>query len=364
MNIREINQRRLVQQHILGGDCRDSGSLVKWLGAVQAQDYAGAKWALALRMPGTKEADIEHAIASRQIIRTWALRGTWHFLAADDAPWILALMGPRLASIYASYFRKFDLSTRVLAKCYDALNQALAGGSQLTRDELKEALEKKKIHTEGMRLNFILLRSALDQVICGGPRRQKQFTFVSFNEWLPAKAFMPGEEALAELTNRYFSSHGPATMKDFAWWSGLTMAEIKQGLAMASGRLDKRVIDGQSYWMQKDAPLPQIKKGTVYLLPPFDEYLVGYKDRTAAVHSSHIKKIFGAGNGIFSPVIVNNGIVTGTWKRRFIKDKMAIQITPFIPFNKSSQSRLEKAAKLYAGFLGVPIHNGVCLEEL
>ena len=346
-----IVQYRLHNQQISQHAFETPADLVRWLGAVQAQDYAASKWAIGLRMRGATDANIEKAICDRTIIRTWALRGTLHFIEASDVRWILKLIGPRLISIYGSHFRKFELDKIVIGKSQKVIVRGLQGGKQLTRIEIKAALEKKGISTKDLRANFILLRAALDGVICLGPRRGKEFTFVLLDEWFSATKNLDRDEALAELARRYFSSHGPATLQDFAWWSGLTITDAKKGLEIVRSDFVQESIKSQTYWMPPQSAALKSKSKSVFLLPNFDEYLVAYKDRTAATDERYFKQIMKSGNGIFSPVIVINGRIAGVWKRSLSEKKVVIQTNLFTPLNEPLKAAVAAASRRYVRFL-------------
>jgi len=349
----EIARYRLVNQQISNHLFDEPGKLVSWLGAVQAQDYYGAKWSLGLRIPGSTDDDIEKAIADKKLIRSWALRGTLHFLVPADIRWILKLLSPRLISIYGSHYQRLGLDKSLLEKSSQIIYRALKDGKQLTRKELKFQLEKKGIATQELRLSFLLLRAALDGQICFGSRRNKEFTFTLLDEWIPAAKKLESDEALAELTRRYFTSHGPATIKDFAWWSGLPIIDIKRGLEIIKSGLHKEVVKEQTYWMPDNMPVKKAHSKTIYLLPGFDEYIIAYKERTAALDAANVKEVMGAGNALFNSTIVINGRVEGTWKRTIRKDHVLIKTTLFRKLNNSHQDALTVAKKRFAKFLGM-----------
>jgi Winged helix DNA-binding domain len=355
MTLSNIVQSRLHNQQISRHAFENPGDLVRLLGAVQAQDYAASKWAIDLRLRGATDTDIEKAINDITIIRTWALRGTLHFISAPDVRWILKLIAPRLISIYGSHFRKFELDKTVLKKSQKTMVRALKGDKQLTRMEIKAALEKEGISTKDLRANFILLKAALDGIICFGPRRGKEFTFVLLDEWFPATKNLDRDEALAVLTRRYFESHGPATLQDFTWWSGLTVADARKGLDMVMSDFLSDPLKGQTYWMSPQTATLKTKSKSVFLLPNFDEYLVAYRDRTAATNERYFKQIMKSGNGIFSPVIIINGKIAGVWRRSFKKNKVLIETNLFTPLNDPLKAAVAAASRRYIKFLNMKI---------
>lgn len=343
-------QQRLINQQLAQPLFTNPADLVAWFGAMQAQDYAAAKWGIGLRLPNTTDAFIEQAIANKSIIRTWALRGTLHFIAAEDIRWMLALVRHRLESICRSHYRKLELNESVFAKSQAAMIRALEGGQQLTRPELKAALSEADILTHDLRLNFLLGNAAFDGLICFGNRRGNEFTFTLLDEWLPVNQRMEHDEALANLTSRYFTSHGPATLHDFVWWSGLTVTEAKEGLDLAKSTLFSELINGQTYWMNSSALTYRVPP-MVHLLPSFDEYLVAYKDRTAPLGPLEFSQIVSAGNGIFSPVIVVNGRVVGTWKRTLKKETVSIETRLFFTLSEEQHQAVSLASQRYRSFL-------------
>jgi hypothetical protein len=355
MTTAQLIRLRLYHQQITHTTFKEPQELVAWFGAMQAQDFAAAKWAVATRLKGKNDHDIQDAIANKQIVRTWSLRGTWQFMSANDVRWILKLIGPRLGKIYASHFRSLSLDKTALAKSQKVIARILGGGKTLTRNEIKPGLEKQGISTEGLRLNFIFLRAALDGLICSGPRRGKEFTFVLMDEWIGKIPEVDSEEALHRLTIKYFQSHSPATIHDFAWWSGLTIAEVKKGIEMVRPSVQQVEIGKQTYWMVKNVDDSLPKTSGVYLLPAFDEYLVGYKDRSAVLDPEYNNEIYGAGNGIFNPVIIINGKVAGTWKRIVKPKSVRVEMKPFLPLSATQERAVKTRVKQFGKFLELPL---------
>jgi hypothetical protein len=349
MTLSDLKYLRLHNQLVSQQPYTNAGEVVATLGAMQAQDYAAVKWALGLRLPSATENDIEKAIAGRTIVRTWALRGTLHFLAAEDMHWVLSLIAPRLNTLHAGHYRRLELDKTILSKSFSTIEKALKNGKQLTRTELATVLNKKGIATNDLRLNFILLRASLDKLICFGERHGKQFTHTLLDEWVPSAKPIKKEEALAMLAERYLSGHSPASLRDFVWWSGLTNTEAKAAFEMVSDKFEEKRVGANVYWIPKKMPDFK-KKASLYLLPAFDEYLIGYADRTTVVEERYIKHI-ATNNGIFNPTIVINGQVEGNWKRTLRKDSVLIEPTTFETISKSNQSFLKTAAKRFGNFL-------------
>lgn len=329
--------------------------IVSRLGAVQAQDYRGALWAVASRMRGATEATIERAIADRSIIRTWPMRGTLHFVAPADARWMLALMASRtMVSNARRLQRDFGLDDARIARCRKIAARALEGGNQLTRDELYGAFAKAGIADAPQSGPHITGRLAHEGTLCFGPRRGKQPTFVLFDEWVPAGQARSRDEALTELALRYFNSRGPATAHDLSWWSGLTLKDAQAALEHAKPKLRRVEVDGgKPMWMSAD-PVGDMPDRTALLLAPFDEYLVGYKDRSIAIDPKFVRQVIGI-NGLFNPGIAIDGRIVGTWKRTLKKDAVHIALAPFAPLARTKLSRLRTVARRYGDFLGLPV---------
>ena len=348
-----IGRQRLANQLIAHSILSDPSDIVKWFGAIQAQDYLGALWAIGLRTFNATESAIEQAIANRTIIRTWPMRGTLHFVAAEDVRWMLNLLTPRVLASSASRWKQLELDEATFSKSRKTIVRALQGGKQLEREEMYQVLETARISTAGQRGIHILGRLAQEGVICFGARAGKQHTFTLLDEWIPNTRQMERDAALAELAKRYFTSHGPATLQDFVWWSGLASTDARAALEFAKSQLVQEIIADQTYWLVSSLPT-KVKPPTAssYLLPFFDEYLVGYKDRTAVLDPQFVKQT-NAGGGMLNPTIVIDGQIVGTWKRTLQKDSVVITPSWFTKPTKSDQHALERAAQQYGTFLGL-----------
>ena len=346
-----IARQRLINQQINSCAYVQPGQLVGWFGAMQAQDYLAAKWAVGLRVLQSTDATIEQAIANRSIVRTWALRGTIHLIAAADVRWILTLLRPRLHQLVATHHRKLAIDRAVLAQSQDVMARTLMGGQQLTRPELKIALQQAGIRTDDMRLNFLLNQASFDGLICFGCRRGKEFTHTLLDEWVPVSQSLTRDEALAELTTRYFRSHGPATLVDFVWWSGLTVSDAKAGLDLIKSGLLMEPVGTPYYWMESPGNTLSEQKPDVHLLPAFDEYIVAYKDRRPAFGQLNFNQVVSAGNGIFKPVVVVDGQVVGTWKRTFKKEQVIVETDLLVPLSVTHHKAVLAEAGRYSAFL-------------
>jgi hypothetical protein len=349
MTSRDITRLRLLNQQISAGRYTAPAALVRWMGCIQAQDFAGAKWAIGSRIKGMTEAAVEKDFNEGRFLRTHVLRPTWHFVAPEDIRWMLKLTAPRLKAFNKNMHRNLEITPAILKRSTAVIEKALAGGKQLTRTELLLRLKKSKINTDDIRFSFLLMDAELDGVICSGPRQGKQFTYALLEERVPPAAAKSRDEALTELARRYFSSRGPATLPDFAWWGGITLSDAKKGLEQCRQELAYEEINGQAYWFLPDAALSPVSSNAVYLLPAYDEYAIGYKDRNDILSSKHSRE---AGNGIFKPIIVAGGQIAGTWQRTLKKDAVEVELNAFDPLSAAVQKRLNDAVKKYGRFLG------------
>ena len=351
----DIVRHRLYNQRISTSPFSKPSEVVRWLGAIQAQDYAGAKWALGLRLRRITDTNIEQAVADGSILRTHVLRPTWHFVAPEDIRWLLALTAPRIHAANAYYYRSLELDQALFARSSVALVKALRDGQQLTRAELAAVLRQAGIKGSGLRLVYLIGSAELGGIICSGARRGKQFTYALLDDRVPPTKTLERDEALAELARRYFTSHGPATEEDFMWWSGLTRADIRSGLEMVKQQMAYEVTDGKTYWFAASGPLASKSSQAAFLLPNYDEYIVGYTDRTAIFDSSHSNKLDARGNPLFQHTILVKGRIVGTWKRILKKDALVIETKLFTRLTKAEDRSVALAIRRYGEFLELPV---------
>ncbi|WP_340004033.1 winged helix DNA-binding domain-containing protein [Paenibacillus sp. FSL K6-0276] len=349
-----IANHRLYNQRIAGSRLNKPEQVVEELGAIQAQDYMQAVWAIGLRSPSTNLADIERAIADRKIILTWTLRGTLHFVPAEDVKWMLQLSAPRLVAQTKRRMAELGLDDQTLERCREIIVDALKGGKQMDRSVLLQLIEEEGIYTGNQRGYHMLWNSAYQGLICFGPMNGKQQTIVLLEEWVPDYRELSYERSLQELALRYFTARGLATVQDFAWWAGITLTDARRGLESAKKELQSEYIAGSEFWMSSHRLAPTDEDSGVYLLPGFDEYILGYKDRSAVLEPETAPLIVPGNNGIFLPMIVVGGQVVGTWKRTFKKKGIEIVIHPFGELGDAEEA-VFKAAERYAAFMGLPI---------
>ncbi|MBW8682722.1 winged helix DNA-binding domain-containing protein [Chitinophaga rhizophila] len=350
MTARQLLQHRLANQQLIHPAFTTAPELVKWCGAIQAQDYEMSKWAVGMRLPESNSQDIEKCIAAGELIRTHVLRPTWHLVHPADIRWMLLLSGPYIEQAMGTYNRKLELDEKVFRKSNKVLEKALKGGRELTRTALAAALQEANIPTNDLRMNFLLIKAELDMVICNGGKQDKHITYALFDERVPATPSIPREEALANLALRYFNSHGPATLKDFAGWSGLPVTAARQGLQLIKDQLLVDTVAGLEYYHPSSSPEKNNTR-EVLLLPNYDEYLVAYKDREVMLNGQHPGLESRDGNPLFSNIILVRGAVAGTWKRTIKKKEIVMDMYPSTPLNKTLQSGLEKEITRFRQFM-------------
>lgn len=356
MKLSEIPERRLGTQRVAGPQATKFATVaeaVRTLAAVQSQDYPAAKWGVGQRVRDCTEAAFDAAFSRGEILRTHVLRPTWHFVAPDDLRWMLALTAPRVNALRAYSNRQHGLDAPTFARSNAAIAKALRGGSHLTRDELGEVLGRAKIGGSLERRANILLGAELEGLVCSGPLRGKAHTYALVEERVPAAGRLPDrQESLARLAQRFFASHGPATLNDYAWWSGLTTADAKAGAETAMPWLAREVVGGKTYFFEDGQSRRVEGDGTVHLLPNFDEYAVAYVDRGTLLEARHRSKLDARGNVLFQNLVVRAGRIVGTWRRTLKRSTVSVATTLFVRFGVAEKRALAEAVERYAHFMG------------
>lgn len=348
VDLNDLARRRLCSQGIACPSSDPKGAVAR-LTAVQAQERPSAAWAIGLRSGATVE-EVEKAVASGSIVRTWMMRGTLHFAASEDVRWILDLVAPKVIARNKRRREELHLDERTFERGREVLSDALKG-RRLTRGEMLAALQDAGISTAGQRGYHILWRLALEGLICFGPMKEGEASFVLLDEWVPPSETLPREEALAWLACRYFDGHGPAGVQDLVWWSGITVSEARAAIKAAGERLTEERFCGNTYWSSSSG-LREGETASVHLLPAFDEYIVGYRDRSAVLDGAYTKEVLSS-NGMFYPIVVIDGTVRGNWKAER-KKEVRIEVRPFDRLSEEEIDVLEEAVSRYGTFLGLP----------
>ena len=351
--LQSIPLLRLDSQHIARTVFTSPKSLVSWMGAMQAQDFPMAKWAIGARLPGSTEALVEAAINKGEILRTHVLRPTWHFVTAEDIVWLIDLTAPQIKAGQKSRDRVLELTPEVYRKSNSLIEKALNKQGPLSREALVAMLNGAGIATDQNRAAHLFSQAELDKIICSGPILRGKPTYALLAERVAKPTVLVKEEALYELARRYFSSRCPATLQDFTWWSGLSARDARQALELVKAEYSSTVINNRMYWLTDRGQIPPVNQLSVHLLPSYDEYIISYTDRSSSIPINlerHMKQI--SDRGVFRPVIVINGQVAGIWKRTLTKNIITIEIEPFSELSSRVIEQVEAAAAQYAFFCG------------
>jgi len=348
---RTLLRRRLASQHLatpLEGSPLD---LVRAMGAVQAQDYPGGLWGIGLRLDGAAEADVERTIADATLVRTWPMRRTLHIVAGQDVRWMLKLLTPRQLALSAGRHRQLGLGEGDFARAGRILGRALRGGRRLTRAAAYDELRRRGVSPEGQRGIHVLADLAQQGLLCFGPREGKQPTFVLLEEWVPPAPEPSRDEALATLAARYFGGHGPATLQDFVWWTGLRVAEARRAIETAGARLVAEQHGDSTWYASAEAPPPAPARPVkAALLPPWDESLVAYRDRSLATRV--LKESDPNGLGLIGkPVVLVDGTVRGAWRREVRPAAVRVTLDLWSALTAAERRAVQKAAARYGRFL-------------
>lgn len=350
----DVCGQRLANQHLSRQTLNKPSEIVRLFGAVQAQDYSTAKWGVAQRTRNATDAMVEKELDEGVILRTHVLRPTWHFVVAADIRWMLALTAPRVNAVLASYDRTLGIDAAVLRRSRTVLTKALQGGEHLTRAELSQVMQSAGIRTEGtQRLARIVMHAELDGLICSGPRRGKQSTYGLLEERAPRANVLKGDAALGELAKRYFNTRGPATVHDFAWWSGLTKSDAKRGVQAAGSELEHEVIEGRGYWFPTPARTRR-KTTHAHLLPNYDEYFIGLKDRSAMQWALRASGWDGSVSFLGGHILTINGQIVGGWTRALKGETTIVQLKLLTTLGDDERRAIAREVRRFEAFLGLP----------
>ena len=347
--------------------------MVTWFGAMQAQDAASGLWSLGVRLPELTDTDVRAALERREALRTWPMRGTVHLVPSRDARWMVELMGARILAGTRTRRAGLGISDEIAERAVEVLGEALAGGGRLNRPQCLDLLAGAGIEVEGQRGYHLLGYAAHRAVICIAPDIGKQQSFVLLDDWAPQPHRPERDEALGTMALRYYRSHGPTTRQDFVGWTGLTVADARRGIsvALAAGELTVVLVDGRETYCSpavlddhSDVAAAVAAGGAgptgggagqMLTLPGFDEYLLGYKDRSLMLDDTHLQAVVPGGNGMFRSTLVRDGRVIGTWKRTVVRGRTVVQVFPLITVGARDRTRIERAFEPYARFTERPL---------
>jgi DNA glycosylase AlkZ-like len=353
MDSGEIVRMRLRNQRLVGAGDAEPAAVVAWFGAMQSQEYALARWSVGQRAPGLDDASVKRAVDEGRILRTHALRPTWHFIAAADLRWIQALTAPRVHAFNAYYYRTLGLDEGTAERTNAVIVDALRGGNHLTRKELGAVLVEDGLPAAN-KLGYVVMQAELDGLIANGPMRGNQHTYALVEERAPVQTELHGDAALAELTRRYFTSHGPATVKDFAWWSSLTLTQIRHGIALLGDELASAEVGGRRYWWAASTTVDGTGAPVGHVLQAYDEYVVAYTESRDVV--TRADPAFGPTSGNTSAHSVSlDGQLVAMWRPSVSPAAITAQVRPLRPLSTREHRRVAEAFARYSAFAGVPV---------
>jgi hypothetical protein len=352
MNTKELLNIRLHNQLLSVHNTKTPLDIVSWMGAMQAQALDMAKWAIGVRLEDKHVKDIEEALNTGRIIRTHILRPTWHFVSAEDIHWMFDLSNPRLKPIYRSYAKTYNADEPLIYRTIPVLEKVLMDGKHLTKQEIGNALFEQNVVLDDNHLKSLLSYAEMEGILVNGRITGNKQTFTLLEEWAPRKHTLSKEEALERLARKYFTSHAPATIHDFAWWSGLSITGCKQAIGLIENDFVCETINGREFWMRNDVKVPPTGKDSALLLPSFDEFVVSYKDRSEIVEDIHYGKVM-TKNGLFSPTIMLNGKIIGSWRKIMQKGSPKIELSFFEKTQKRVQllfsPEIKRLENFYSG---------------
>lgn len=348
----DIARCRLASQQLLTTNYKTAPDMVAYMAAVQGQEYGPAKWGLGLRLPHLDEQAIEKDLTDGKILRTHLLRPTWHLVAAQDIRWLLMLTGPRIMALNQSYYKKANLTAADFKKSYDILTKMLEGGKQRTREEIKAELARHQFPADSTRMICLMMQAELDGLICSGAKKDKQFTYALLEERAPKAASKTREEALAELAHRYFTSRGPATLRDFSVWSGLNLTDCRKGLQMVESQFQSETVGSEMYYFSESIR-DQKSSHRLFLLPIYDEMIIGYKNREALLQD--VSKSGLKIDVVFDNMIIFDGQVIGSWKRTIKPKHIEVTARFLQPPGSKQQKAFDQCLARYETFHGLPL---------
>jgi hypothetical protein len=350
VNSGEIARRRMHSQHLWGTPFETLEDAVRWLGALQSQEYAVAKWSVAQRTTGVSDAAMDRAVADGTVVRTHVLRPTWHFVLPEDLRWMLDLTAPRVHALNAHYYRKLGLDHELFVRSSTVLAEALRGGGRYTRKALAAVLAEGGISADGVQLGYLLMRAELDAVICSGGLNGKQHTYALFDERVPEARPVDRDEALAELTRRYFTARGPATVRDYLWWSSLTAADGRRGIDMVREQLEQQVVDGRSYWFAESSPMVNNRPGRIDLVQGYDECVVSYSESKDVLLGRLVSREMLRDRPVFIHAVLLDGRLIGHWRPVPKGKRVVIETSLYRPLDHAGRRALDAAIARYVGF--------------
>ena len=349
MRIPEI---RLQNQQLSNSLFRHPKELVSWMGAMQAQDYTMVKWAVGMRLQSPGIQAVEKALHQGEILRTHVMRPTWHLVAAEDIRWMLKLSAQRIKSANDSYAKGhgLEITEQQYERSHAVLENILSGKRSLAKQEIAEHFEHSGLPADNYHMTRFMSRAEAEGIVCSGECRGRQHTYALLDERVPLTPELTKEEALARLATAYFRSHAPATLQDFSWWSGLPLTEARQAISLIEPELVAEQWNSCTWYIHDSCRTHGKATDSLHLLPSYDEYLIGYKDRTDVLPKEDYSKAF-TNNGLFFPVLLYKGHVVGNWNKASKKKEIVPEHSFFRKDFCLEEKLLKQAKDKYVQFL-------------
>ncbi len=342
----DLATMRLVAQGLAKPQASTPEQVVAHLGAVQAQDLPGAITSVALRMAKPSTSQVIAAMNAGRIVRSWPMRGTLHLMLPSDLDAITKVTAPRMLAESAGRRRQLGISDADLDEATQLALEALPDGATLSRSELFALWQQHGLSDNSSSATHVLRVLCQQRVLVLGPMNGKDQRIVSYRQWI-APSGLDSVQARAHLAESYFTSHGPATVADFSRWSGLTRSDSRAAVAQLSEQMVPVDENGSAQFMRADLPerLTELRHHTdaVILLPGFDEFILGYADRSFAIDPDHANRIVPGNNGMFKATIVHRGRVIGLWKRAGSAAKPRLETTWFTAPDADLERRAQEA---------------------
>jgi hypothetical protein len=347
--MKRITDIRMASQQLSNSHLQTPHDVVSWMGAIQAQDFPMATWAVAIRLAESTNTQVEEAFNTGAVLRTHVLRPTWHLVAPENIRWMLSLSAERIKASSKSRDKDLEITEALYCKTNRLIEKALEGNKHLTRNEVGDALQKANIPLNAARLIHFMMRAEADGIVCSGALKGKKQTYTLLDERVAKRTLPSKEESLARLAQLYFNSHCPATLPDFVWWSGLSQTDAKIGLEAVQSHFISEKIGKQVYWIAHAFTHATPATPSIYLLPAYDEYIISYKDRTAALCPEHHRNVISK-QGVFQPTILENGHVIGRWKKSTTK-KQALLFDFFQESDVFINNKMDEASRRFSRFI-------------
>jgi Winged helix DNA-binding domain len=352
---RDIVDRRLSALGLARPRFAAPEEAIRWLGVVQSQDYGPAKWSVAQRLTDATEADLDRAFAEGRFLRTHVMRPTWHFVLPEDIRWLVELTGPRIQALSAFMYRTNGLTDDVRRRSNEVIAAALDGGRYRTRAELRTILQAAGFDTDGFRTGYLMMHAEVTGLMCSGPPRGKVHTYALIAERAPQARTLSRDEALGELSRRYFTSHGPSTVNDLRAWASLSAVDARRGLEIAGPDLERESFRDLTWWSGPAGPLAKEPSPTVHLLQGYDEYVMGYTATRSVLDIEGTASYSPTDRPIYIGVVILDGQVAGRWKRTISGGTVTLDVRLIAPFDPAQQAALRAAADRHGAFLGLPV---------